>query len=109
LPRKSADFIVLDASPLDNFANVCKINQVYLREQEVDRAGWRVKWQAQWRAKSQLYSQTGGQHDYTPYVHQGGRDGNDRRNDIRNFRSTRPRSAGAELSRHRAAEAQSST
>jgi imidazolonepropionase-like amidohydrolase len=27
LPRKSADFIVLDASPLDNIANVRKINK----------------------------------------------------------------------------------
>ena len=46
---KSADFIVLDANPLDNIANVRKINQVYLRGQEVDRAGLRAKWQAHWR------------------------------------------------------------
>ena len=51
---KSADFIVLDANPLDNIANVRKINKVYLRGQEVDRAGLRAKWQAQWRAKDQL-------------------------------------------------------
>ena len=51
---KSADFIVLDANPLDNIANVRKINKVYLRGQEVDRAGLRAKWQAQWRAKAQL-------------------------------------------------------
>ena len=51
---KSADFIVLDANPLDNVANVRKINKVYLRGQEVDRAGLRAKWQAQWRAKAQL-------------------------------------------------------
>jgi len=45
---KSADFIVLDRNPLDNIANVRKISQVYLRGQEVDRAGLRAKWQAQW-------------------------------------------------------------
>jgi len=53
-PGKSADFIVLDANPLDNVANVRKINKVYLRGQEVDRAGLRAKWQAQWREKAQL-------------------------------------------------------
>jgi len=51
---KSADFIVLAANPLDNIANVRKIDKVYLRGQEVDRAGLRAKWQAQWRAKAQL-------------------------------------------------------
>jgi imidazolonepropionase-like amidohydrolase len=51
---KSADFIVLDANPLDAIANVRKINTVYLRGQEVDRAGLRAKWQAQWRAQSRL-------------------------------------------------------
>jgi hypothetical protein len=45
---------VLDANPLDNIANVRKIDKVYLRGQEVDRAGLRAKWQAQWRAKDQL-------------------------------------------------------
>jgi imidazolonepropionase-like amidohydrolase len=53
-PGKSADFIVLDANPLDTIANVRKINRVYLRGQEVDRAGLRAKWQGQWSAKSQL-------------------------------------------------------
>jgi imidazolonepropionase-like amidohydrolase len=51
---KSADFIVLDANPLDNIANVRKINVVYLRGEAVDRAGLRAKWQAQWREKGQL-------------------------------------------------------
>jgi imidazolonepropionase-like amidohydrolase len=51
---KSADFIVLDANPLDNIANVRKFNAVYLRGQEVDRAGMRAKWQGQWRAKGML-------------------------------------------------------
>ena len=47
-PGKSADFIVLDANPLDNIANVRRIAKVYLRGQEVDRAGLRARWQAQW-------------------------------------------------------------
>jgi imidazolonepropionase-like amidohydrolase len=36
---KSADFIVLDANPLDNITNSRKISNVYLRGKEVDRAG----------------------------------------------------------------------
>jgi len=47
-PGKSADFIVLDANPLDDIANVRRIAKVYLRGQEVDRAGLRARWQAQW-------------------------------------------------------------
>jgi len=54
LAKWSADFIVLDANPLDNIANVRKINAVYLRGEAVDRAGLRAKWQAQWREKGQL-------------------------------------------------------
>jgi imidazolonepropionase-like amidohydrolase len=46
---KSADFIVLDANPLDNIANSRRINKVYLRGQEVDRAGMRARWQAKWK------------------------------------------------------------
>jgi len=53
-PGKSADFIVLDANPLDSIANVRKINAVYLRGQALDRAGFRAKWQSQWSGKSQL-------------------------------------------------------
>jgi imidazolonepropionase-like amidohydrolase len=45
---KSADFIVLDANPLENIANTRKIAKVYLRGREVDRAGLRARWQAQW-------------------------------------------------------------
>jgi imidazolonepropionase-like amidohydrolase len=45
---KSADFVVLDANPLDNIANTRKIAKVYLRGQEVDRAAMRAKWQADW-------------------------------------------------------------
>ena len=47
-PGKSADFLVLDANPLDDIRNVRKINKVFLRGQEVDRAGLRAKWQARW-------------------------------------------------------------
>lgn len=36
---KSADFVVLDANPLDNIANSRKVSKVYLRGKEVDRAG----------------------------------------------------------------------
>ena len=45
---KSADFIVLEANPLDDIANVRRIAAVYLRGKQVDRAGLRAKWQAQW-------------------------------------------------------------
>jgi imidazolonepropionase-like amidohydrolase len=45
---KSADFIVLDANPLENIANTRRINKVYLRGAEVDRASMRAKWQAKW-------------------------------------------------------------
>jgi imidazolonepropionase-like amidohydrolase len=36
---KNADFIVLDANPLENITNTRKIAKVYLRGKEVDRAG----------------------------------------------------------------------
>ena len=41
---KSADFIVLDANPLDNIRNTRTISQVYLRGVEIDRAALRSKW-----------------------------------------------------------------
>src|SRR5438309_1659565 len=43
---KSADFIVLDANPLEKIGNSRRINQVYLRGQKVDRAGLKAKWLA---------------------------------------------------------------
>jgi imidazolonepropionase-like amidohydrolase len=43
---KSADFIVLDANPLDNIANTRRINRVYLRGDEVPRASLSAKWNA---------------------------------------------------------------
>jgi imidazolonepropionase-like amidohydrolase len=41
---KNADFIVLDANPLENINNTRRINAVYLRGQAVDRAALRAKW-----------------------------------------------------------------
>jgi imidazolonepropionase-like amidohydrolase len=47
---KSADFIVLDANPLDKISNTRKIDKVYLRGGEVDRASLRARWQARRKA-----------------------------------------------------------
>jgi len=41
---KSADFIVLDANPLDSIVNSRKINKVYLRGSEVNRAKLEAAW-----------------------------------------------------------------
>src|SRR5436309_109252 len=41
---KSADFVVLDANPLDDIANTRRIASVYLRGTAVDRAGLRARW-----------------------------------------------------------------
>jgi imidazolonepropionase-like amidohydrolase len=43
---RSADFIVLDANPLERISNTRKINKVFLRGVEVDRAAMRARWQA---------------------------------------------------------------
>jgi imidazolonepropionase-like amidohydrolase len=40
---KEADFIVLDANPLDDILNTRRISRVYLRGAEVDRAVVRRK------------------------------------------------------------------
>jgi len=48
-PDKQADFMVLDANPLDNIANTRKISAVYLRGAEVPRAQLATKWQSQFR------------------------------------------------------------
>jgi imidazolonepropionase-like amidohydrolase len=42
--RKSADFLVLDANPLDDITNTRKISDVYLRGAKVDRAGLKARW-----------------------------------------------------------------
>ncbi len=39
-----ADFIVLDANPLDNIYNTRRIDSVYLRGSEIDRAALRARW-----------------------------------------------------------------
>jgi imidazolonepropionase-like amidohydrolase len=43
---KSADFLVLDANPLDNINNTRKIAKVYLRGKELDRASMRAAFTA---------------------------------------------------------------
>ena len=43
-PGKSADFIVLNANPLDDIENTRRISSVYLRGKEVNRAALRAKW-----------------------------------------------------------------
>ena len=43
---KSADFLVLDANPLDDITNLRRIANVYLRGTAVDRAGLRPRWTA---------------------------------------------------------------
>jgi imidazolonepropionase-like amidohydrolase len=46
---RNADFTVLDANPLENIINSRRISRVYIRGQELDRAGLRTKWQARWK------------------------------------------------------------
>lgn len=43
---KSADFVVLDANPLENITNTRKINAVYLRGEALDRPAMRARWTA---------------------------------------------------------------
>jgi len=44
---KSADFIVLDANPLDDITNTRKIDRVFLRGHQIDRAKLRAMWAAE--------------------------------------------------------------
>ena len=44
---KGADFIVLDANPLDDIRNTRRISQVYLRGKQVDRAAMKARWAAE--------------------------------------------------------------
>jgi imidazolonepropionase-like amidohydrolase len=41
---QSADFIVLEANPLDDIRNTRKISQVYLRGTQIDRAALSAAW-----------------------------------------------------------------
>jgi len=41
---KSADFVVLDANPLEDITNTRRISKVFLRGHEVDRAKLRRGW-----------------------------------------------------------------
>ena len=41
---KSADFVVLEASPIEDITNTRRIESVYLRGEEVDRAGLSAGW-----------------------------------------------------------------
>jgi imidazolonepropionase-like amidohydrolase len=42
---KQANFVVLNANPLDDIANTRKIQRVYLRGEEVPRAALKARWQ----------------------------------------------------------------
>ena len=48
-PGRNADFLVLDANPLDSISNTRKIDKVYLRGNEVPRAAYAAKWQAKFK------------------------------------------------------------
>ena len=41
---KAADFVILDANPLEDISNTRKINEVYLRGKRVDREGLSERW-----------------------------------------------------------------
>ena len=43
-PGKSADFIVLEANPLDDIRNTRRISQVYLRGEAIDRPALKARW-----------------------------------------------------------------
>jgi imidazolonepropionase-like amidohydrolase len=45
-PGKSADFIVLEANPLDDITNTRRIRDVYLRGEKLDRAAFAAAWAA---------------------------------------------------------------
>jgi imidazolonepropionase-like amidohydrolase len=42
----NADFVVLDANPLEDITNTRRISRVYLRGTEIDRAALRAAWSA---------------------------------------------------------------
>jgi imidazolonepropionase-like amidohydrolase len=46
-PGKGADFIVLDANPLDDIRNTRRISDVYLRGKKVNREAMAARWKAE--------------------------------------------------------------
>jgi imidazolonepropionase-like amidohydrolase len=50
MPGREADFIVLEANPLDDIRNTRRISDVYLRGQKLDRPAMAAKWKAACRA-----------------------------------------------------------
>ncbi len=52
-PGRQADFVVLDANPLESISNTRRIDKVYLRGAEVPRAALAAKWQSQFRRAAQ--------------------------------------------------------
>jgi imidazolonepropionase-like amidohydrolase len=44
--KREADFVVLDANPLDDIANTRRISSVYLRGKELDRKMLRARFMA---------------------------------------------------------------
>jgi imidazolonepropionase-like amidohydrolase len=46
---RQADFVVLNANPLDSISNTRKIDRVYLRGTEVPRAEFSKRWQAKFK------------------------------------------------------------
>jgi len=49
---KGADFIVLDANPLEDIRNTRRISQVYLRGKQVNRTAMKDRWAAACSAAS---------------------------------------------------------
>jgi imidazolonepropionase-like amidohydrolase len=48
-PNRQADFVVLNANPLESISNTRKIDKVYLRGKEVPRAEFAKRWQAKFK------------------------------------------------------------
>jgi hypothetical protein len=46
---RNADFIVLNANPLETISNTRRIDKVYLRGEEVNRAALEARWQARFK------------------------------------------------------------
>ena len=51
--KKEADFVVLDANPLDDIANTLRISSVYLKGKEVDRKALRARFAAAGKKSSE--------------------------------------------------------